>query len=142
MPEPVSIVAAALTIAVNVIKTDRTTYGLIQGLREAPSQIEELSSHLSSLNTVLASLHIVIVQEASKVDHDAITMGLFENLRTLLKLCEKVMNEARAIMEPISLDMDRHPGFRAVQWETYRGDDLAGITGRLQGYVLTDSLSC
>lgn len=47
------------------------------------------------------------------------------------------MNEARAIMEPISRDTDRHQGLRAVQWEIYRKDELAGITRRLQDYVST-----
>jgi hypothetical protein len=140
MPEAVVIVTAALTIAVSAIKTGRATYSLIQGLRDAPSHIEELSSHLSTFNAILASLHAVIAQEASKLDHDPITIGLLETLPTLLNGCEKVMNEARAILEPISRDIDRHQGLRAVQWEVYRKGELAGIARRLQDYVSTITL--
>lgn len=59
MPEPVAIVAAALMIAASVIRTGKATCSLIQGLREAPGHIEELSA----FNAILTSLHAVTAQE-------------------------------------------------------------------------------
>lgn len=142
MCEPVSIVATTLTIAVNAFRTGRSTYSLIQGLRDAPSDIEQLSSHLSAFNAVLASLHAVIAQEAAKVDHDPLTISQLENLSGLLNTCQEVLIKARTIVEPITQGLERHQGLRAMQWQAYSKDDLALITNKLKDYTSTLTLGC
>lgn len=72
LPEPVSIVTTALSIAGSAYKISKDTYDLIQGIRGAPSHITPLSkdrSTTSSTNTIVQQIQKDVQQLKHQADN-------------------------------------------------------------------------
>lgn len=141
LPEPVSIVTAALSIAGSAYKISKDTYDLIQGIRGAPSHITRLSKDIQGLYGVLGTLHLLATEAKKKVKGGLINT-LIVDLEDLLRNCVEVFRDIQKILVPFESDGSKHTAWKGFKWEMFKKTDVTGLQSTLSSYKLSLSIAC
>jgi hypothetical protein len=142
MPEPVSIVAASLSIATNTFTTGKKLYTVFHGIKNAPRQVSRICLQLQALNTILGSLSTLIAREARQKQHDDAVVQQLNLLTDVLQSCETVLLESRTIAEPLAEKLSSAGILGGAIWELFKKDELAELLATLDRYQNTLTLAC
>jgi hypothetical protein len=144
MPEPITIAAATLSIAISAHRLCQDTYFLIAGIRDAPASIQRLSADLKGVDVVLSTLSEGLKADQARGDQRKLSEQLITSVQELLGSCEGVFEDIRKLVSPyVGKDGQAKKGkWRGFMWESFRKGDVAVFQRTLHDYKLTLGLAC
>jgi hypothetical protein len=144
MPEPVSIAAAALSITVSAVTIGRQTHELIQGLKDAPKNIERLADDLHGLYCVLGSLESIFSVLSERKETNNIPRDMIENVTNFVDKCVGLYKDINKAIYPYIATNGRTglSLFKTLKWEAYKKNDIAVLQRTLADYKATITIAC
>lgn len=137
MLEPLSIVAAALSIAANAFKLGKETYTIIQGIKQAPTHISRLSNDVRSLYTILGTLQTILDDEMSRSSPNELTIRLLADFEEVVRNTAQVFFDIQSILSPFIRGEIKRSIWNGFKWDNFRKDDIAVLQNALQSHKLT-----
>ncbi|KAK4992204.1 Guanine nucleotide exchange factor for Cdc42p [Elasticomyces elasticus] len=137
MPDPVSIASATATTA---FKICMETYGIVQGIRKAPAEIQRVATDLEGIYPVLGSLSRIL-NELARKRHNAIAEDTIADLNLLLDNAIGIFKEIREKMSRfIAVNGKVIQGlWERFNWDKFNKDDVWLLRSHLS--VLKSSIN-
>lgn len=139
MAEPLSLTGTTLCLALNTWRMCQTAYSLIQGIRDAPKQIQRLQVDLQGLSQVLSYLHATL--EAENVMNARVPPQMVADLEELLSSCSKLCDDVRMTVSQF-IGSDGTGIWKSIKWEIFKRNDVATLQDTLGTFKLTISMTC
>ncbi|KAF2093119.1 hypothetical protein NA57DRAFT_81798 [Rhizodiscina lignyota] len=143
MPEPITIVSAALGTATSALSLAKATSDLITGIKAAPNHITRLSTDLKGLYVVLGTLESALAIETQNIT-ERLPAQMAENMQELLDNCVECLNDATMLIRGyVGHDRRANIGrWKAIKWELHKKSEAAALQKSLCGYKLTLGIAC
>jgi hypothetical protein len=141
VPEALAITNTTLTIAVNAFKACQNAYSLVQNIRNAPKQIQRLTTDIQGLYQVLGLLQTALTED--NVASARLPSQMIQDLEVLLGTCTRLCRDITSILNPfVGFDGEvKGRTWRNLKWEMFNKSDVEVLQKTLETCKLTISMA-
>ena len=139
--EPFTSAATVLQVIGMAVKTGQEIHGLVQNVRNAPKNIQRLSTELQELCKLLATFQRLL--ECFRDDRDSLVSEMLDNLETVLANCLGVLKDIRKAISPfVTANGDATKGkLKRLLWAALKKNDILVLQQTLGSYKAMLNLS-
>jgi hypothetical protein len=141
VPEALAITNTTLSIAVTAFKACQNAYSLVQNVRNAPKQIQRLTTDVHGLYQALGLLQTALEQD--NVATARLPSQMILDLEVLLGTCTKLSCDIISLLNPfVGTDgVARGGTWRNFKWEVFKKSDVEVLQQTLETCKLTISMA-